>query len=138
MCEWRQPKKLESGQALVEFALVLPLLALMLFGIIQYGFIFNAYMTLRHSAHQVARTLSLPNADISALNAQTIACSNIVPMLQCANLGTPQVTSNATVGGTGAVRVELTYNLPLIIKFVVPNATNDTLTIRAAATYRKE
>jgi Flp pilus assembly protein TadG len=123
---------------MVEFALVLPLLALMLFGIIQYGFIFNAYMTLRHSAHQVARTLSLPSADMSVANAQTIACSNIAPMLQCANLATPQVT-NITVGGVGAVRVNLSYDLPLIIRFVVPNANeNGVLTIQAAATYRKE
>lgn len=128
----------ESGQAMVEFALILPLLALMLFGIIQWGFIFNAYMTLRHSAHQVARTMSLPGADTSVQSARDIACSNIVPTLQCGNLGTPVVSSNSTVGGAAAVSVQLTYNLPLVIKFVVPNATSNALAIKASAIYRKE
>jgi Flp pilus assembly protein TadG len=50
---------LARGQALVEFALVVPLLALLLFAIIQYGFIFNAYMNVRHAAFVTARSVAL-------------------------------------------------------------------------------
>ena len=45
----------ERGQTLVEFALVLPLLGLLIFGIIQFGIIFNNYVTLTDAARAGAR-----------------------------------------------------------------------------------
>src|SRR5512145_1569670 len=87
------------GQSLVEFALVLPLLAVLLFAIIQYGLIFNAYMTLRHGAHVTARTLSLAGA--STNNVQATACDAVQPVLDCARLASP-VVSSATIGGKPA------------------------------------
>src|SRR3982751_4418754 len=44
------------GQSLVEFALVLTPLFLVLLGIIQFGFIFNSYVTLTNSAREGARS----------------------------------------------------------------------------------
>jgi Flp pilus assembly protein TadG len=44
-----------DGQTLVEFALVLPLLALLLFGIIQFGIVFNNYVTLTDAVRAGAR-----------------------------------------------------------------------------------
>ena len=43
------------GQALPEFALVLPLLALLLFGTIQFGIIFGGYIGLINSVREAAR-----------------------------------------------------------------------------------
>lgn len=126
-------RRTETGQTLVEFALTLPLLALLLFGIIQYGFIFNAYMTLRHGMHVAARSLSLPSVTNSA---QSIVCGAVQPMLDCGRLGTPTVTTN-TVGSISSVQVSGNYGLPLIIRFVVPGAVGNTLTITASATYRR-
>ena len=51
-----------SGQALVEFALVLPLLMLLIFGIISYGLYINANVTVQEAARIGARTLALGNA----------------------------------------------------------------------------
>jgi Flp pilus assembly protein TadG len=121
------------GQNMVEFAMTLPLLALLLFGIIQYGFIFNAYMTLRHGMHVAARSIALPGVTNSP---KDIVCGAIQPMLDCSNLGTPTVTSN-TVGAISAVQVSGSYGLPLIFRFVVPGANGNTLTITASATYRR-
>jgi len=45
----------ERGQTLVEFALVLPLLALLLFGIIQFGIDFNNYIDLTDAVRAGAR-----------------------------------------------------------------------------------
>ena len=45
----------EQGQALTEFALVLPLLALLLFAIIQFGIVFNNYVTLTDATRAGAR-----------------------------------------------------------------------------------
>jgi Flp pilus assembly protein TadG len=49
----------EDGQALVEFALVLPLLAVVLFGVIQFGIAFNNYVTLTDAVRAGARTASV-------------------------------------------------------------------------------
>jgi Flp pilus assembly protein TadG len=45
----------ERGQTLTEFALVLPLLALLLFGVIQFGITFNNYITLTDAVRVGAR-----------------------------------------------------------------------------------
>ena len=44
------------GQSLVEFALVMPILFFLLLGIIQFGFIFNTYVTMTNAAREGART----------------------------------------------------------------------------------
>jgi Flp pilus assembly protein TadG len=45
----------ERGQSTTEFALVLPILALLLFGIIQFGITFNHYVTLTDATRAGAR-----------------------------------------------------------------------------------
>ncbi|MGH9895513.1 MAG: TadE/TadG family type IV pilus assembly protein [bacterium] len=45
----------EQGQALTEFALILPLLVVLLFGIIQFGIAFNNYVTLTDAVRAGAR-----------------------------------------------------------------------------------
>ena len=43
------------GQTLVEFALTLPILLLLLFGVIEFGRIFQAWVTLQNAARAAAR-----------------------------------------------------------------------------------
>lgn len=45
----------QNGQTMAEFALVLPLLALLLFGVIQFGIAFNNYITLTDAVRAGAR-----------------------------------------------------------------------------------
>lgn len=45
----------KTGQSLVEFALIVPLLVAVLFGIIQLGLIFSLYISLTNSAREAAR-----------------------------------------------------------------------------------
>lgn len=47
--------KNERGQAMTEFALVLPLLAFLLFAVIQFGIAFNHYITLTDAVRAGAR-----------------------------------------------------------------------------------
>ena len=49
----------ERGQAIVEFALVLPILMAILLGIIQFGIIFNNYITLTDATRAGARKASV-------------------------------------------------------------------------------
>lgn len=49
----------EEGQAIVEFALVLPVLLLVLTAILQFGLMFNQYLSLTDAVRTGARTLAL-------------------------------------------------------------------------------
>lgn len=51
----RRKKKKESGQAMVEFALVFPIFLLLVMGIIDFGFLFYNYISLENTARNVAR-----------------------------------------------------------------------------------
>lgn len=46
----------ETAQALVEFTLILPILILLIFGMIEFGWVFNAQLTLNSAAREGART----------------------------------------------------------------------------------
>ncbi len=49
----------ERGQTLTEFALVLPLMVVLLFGIIQFGITFNNYISLTDAVRAGARTATV-------------------------------------------------------------------------------
>jgi Flp pilus assembly protein TadG len=49
----------EDGAAAVEMALVLPILLLLVFGIVEFGFIFNRYISVTHAAREGVRHLAL-------------------------------------------------------------------------------
>lgn len=54
----------EKGAQLVEFALVLPLLLLVMLGIAEFGFIFHRYEVLTNAAREGARIAILPNYEV--------------------------------------------------------------------------
>jgi Flp pilus assembly protein TadG len=49
----------EKGQAMTEFAVVLPLVALVLFAILQFGIAFNNYLTLTDAVRRGARVAAV-------------------------------------------------------------------------------
>ena len=53
----------EKGQAIVEFALVLPFFLMLCFGIIFTGLLFSDYLTLSNLARESARTASIEGND---------------------------------------------------------------------------
>ena len=63
-------KKSEQGQTMAEFALVLPVLAILLFGVLQFGITFNNYLAVtdavRAGARQAAVARYLPAGEREA------------------------------------------------------------------------
>lgn len=51
----RKRKRRESGQAIVEFALVLPFFLLLVMGILDFGWLFYNYISVENSARNAAR-----------------------------------------------------------------------------------
>ena len=71
----RRPDR-DEGSVLVEFALVLPIFAIMLFGMIQFGIIFNGWTSVRNSVQTGARLGSINDfgSDCTADSAGSSCC----------------------------------------------------------------
>ncbi|MGB0715672.1 MAG: TadE/TadG family type IV pilus assembly protein [Phycisphaerae bacterium] len=72
----------ERGGAIVEFAVVLPLLLTVLFGIIEYGWVFSVRQTLQHAAREGCRLAVLqtsvePYANVSNRVAEVMSAARI-------------------------------------------------------------
>ncbi len=57
----RERLKSERGAELIEFALIFPLLLLVILGIIDFGFLFQRYEVLTNATREGARMASLPS-----------------------------------------------------------------------------
>ena len=69
---WRARRfRSDDGAAAVEFALVLPILVLILFGIIDYGLYFNASLQSRSGVHDAARAAAVAPSQGGATTCNT-------------------------------------------------------------------
>ncbi len=64
----RSDRRRRAG-AIVEFAVVLPLLLTILFGIIEYGWVFGVRQTLQHAAREGARRAIISTSTEAEVNA---------------------------------------------------------------------
>ncbi len=105
----RRSQTAETGQSLVEFALVLTPLMLILLGIIQFGFIFNSYVTLTNATREAAREGSIYVYDRTLTKAENDAARNervrttLLASLNLLSKTAPQITSSGTWTQTGSV-----------------------------------
>lgn len=60
-------KKDNKGQALVELALILPVLLLLIFGIIEFGRVFGTYLMVTHGAREGARAAAVGVVDMEVI-----------------------------------------------------------------------
>ncbi len=67
----------ERGQALVEFALVLPVLAILILGIVQLGLVFHDYLSLTDAVRTGARQAAITHDAGIATNAVLNSASDL-------------------------------------------------------------
>ena len=89
----------EDGQAMVELALILPVLMLILVGILKAGMLYNNYITLTDSVRVGARSLSLGRGLLDPCTPALTRTKNNAASLKLAN---SQVTLLVEDGTTGA------------------------------------
>jgi Flp pilus assembly protein TadG len=114
----RSQLKNERGQTMTEFAIVLPILALLLFGVIQFGIAFNDYITVtdavRAGARKGAVGRHLQNPQAAVEQSVRNAASDLRPAdLQIAVNSTWAQGTDVTVTATYPYRISL---LGLVIK----------------------
>ncbi len=118
----------ESGQATVEFALVLPFLFLFSMAIVQVGSVANDQLALGHAARTAARAISL--GDITSENANQVAVRAVANSITLENIDI-EVELNETLA-----RVTLNYqrqiSLPIIGRLI------NELTLHASVSMPRE
>ena len=112
----------QKGQTMVEFALIMPVLFLVLFGIIQFGTLYNDYITLTDAARVGARKAAVSRQTGDPVGLATTATKNAASDLDLTKL-TVSVTANAWAAGAD-VTVEATYPYEVnIMGMVVSSGT---------------
>ena len=117
----------EQGQTMTEFALVLPILVVFLFGIIQFGIAFNNYVTITDAARAGAR-----KAAVSRQSGDPVGdCRNAV-LAAVDNLNMTQPGAGVTCAYDPSMQqgstVQVTVNYPYSINLFGIPITNGTLT----------
>ena len=138
-----------AGSVMMEFALIIPFFAIIIFGIIQWGLIFYQHINLKQASAIAARASILDGSTIvgscndaafeTAVENRLIAALTSSPhvptraniQVSCIDIDpNPAFTENAT-------NVQISYDMPLLFSFVVPNANaNGTLTLNMTTIMR--
>lgn len=130
-----------QGQALVEFALILPLLMLVLFGIVEFGRAWNAKQVLTDAAREGARLAVVGDPTITL---QSQVDSRVKQKIARGGFDTTQVTVAYPDGfktGTGnitSVQVSMPYRFVVIQKLASMVTNNGVITLRTTARMRNE
>ena len=123
--------KNEKGQSLVEFALVVPLLLLLVIGIAEFG---RAWMTkniLTGAAREAVRMYAVKD-DTAAATARAI---NI---LSSAALDNALWNIVPIQGADGSLGYRVEYNFPLAIAGFIPGLSGTSILLSSTTTMRRE
>ena len=126
----------ERGQSLVEFALVVPLLLLLVVGIAEFG---RAWMTqniLTGAAREAVRIAAVPASGGGWNGPAATARANAI--LTSAVITTATVSVVDAPTNFGAVTVTVNYNFPLVIAGFIPGLNNATFPLSSTTTMRRE
>jgi Flp pilus assembly protein TadG len=108
----------EDGAAAVEFALLLPLLVLLLFGLIQFGLAFNTRIQATNAAREGARMAVVGIDDWADVGGGVAFWDAVRQDAGLADLDNCVLATTGVVGGT--LTVTFDYPLDLVIPFM-PN-----------------
>ncbi|MET3949447.1 TadE family protein [Arthrobacter sp. UYEF36] len=118
----------ERGAAAVEFAILAPILIMLLLGIMEFGRAYNAQITLSNAAREGVRVMAISNVQPDAKSAAKSAASALAPALQDEKIvfkyqTTPATTPAPTACAAGRqVTVTIDYSLTTMTGIAGPFA----------------
>ncbi|MEH7525277.1 TadE family protein [Bacillus sp. JJ1503] len=118
--------KSQKGQSLVEFALVVPVLILILCGIIDFGLILHAHLKIDHAGREAARAASIGKNEAEIKSIAEYYGSPIG--LQKSNV-TVQLDSNKKEAKITIHDYQVTFLTPVIGNIVGPLTLKENITI---------
>jgi len=123
----------EKGQSLVEFAILLPLLLLLMMGILEFSLMLNSYLTINNSAREGARLgiVAGSNIEIKEL------ILNISPNLDSKKLIVNITPLEGSRQSGGTITVEVIYNYQVIIP-IISNILGNVVVLKAQTSMRIE
>jgi Flp pilus assembly protein TadG len=138
---WRS----ERGAELIEMAIVTPLLLLLVFGIIDFGFLFQRYVVLTNAAVEGARVASMPGYTTGDAQArvQAYVVASLPPGVVVPPAGVANITLPGAGGGTWP-GVQVTVNHVYTLQYIAPimrlvgGTTAGTVTLTARSTMRRQ
>jgi Flp pilus assembly protein TadG len=114
--------KNEKGQTMAEFAIVLPILATLLFSIIQFGFVLNNYLTLTDGVRAGARKASVSRGLPDPAGAAVAAVRSSAADLKQADLNVAVASPSWKRGDDVTVSADYPYSIK-ILGLVVQSGT---------------
>ena len=119
-------RRSEDGQAMTEFAIVLPIFAFLLFGVIQFVILFNNYVTITDAGRAGARKAAVSRYDSDPESTCKSAVRASAPDL---DLSGPRVTCESTWEPAADVTVTTRYPYTIdLIGFVLKSGDLVTVT----------
>jgi Flp pilus assembly protein TadG len=110
----------QKGQALVEFALILPILMLVVMAILQFGMMLNSYLTIENASREGARSGIIGSSDDEIEQLIISTAPNLDPSKLTVSI-TPKEGFRKS-GDTLTVNVSYNYELVVpIISSIVEN-----------------
>lgn len=106
----------ERGAAAVEFAILLPLLLMLVLGTVEFGRAYNAQITLTNAARDGVRVMAIGNDPAGAKTAAQNAAASV-----SSTIPTSDITLSTNTCSTGAqVTLTIKYNLATITGIAGP------------------
>lgn len=134
--------KSEKGQAMVEFALILPILILLLCGIIDFGWLYSNKISATNAAREAARYSAIHIYDESTNNDQLDAYNVVVDSnSEYSNWLDTVVLETVDVDGDGvidSVNIIVTADVPLLTGVTSTILGKSSITITASSIMKIE
>jgi Flp pilus assembly protein TadG len=105
-----QNESRERGSVAVEFALVLPILATLLIGILEFGNAFGAQLAVTNAAREAARTMAVQNSTSAAQSSALAAAQSLArPAMTASEVAISPSTCTAGSTATVTIRYPFTF-----------------------------
>jgi Flp pilus assembly protein TadG len=125
----------EEGQAAVEFALVASLLVLLLLGIMQFGSLMHAYLSIEYASREGARAGALGKPDAQIASTVQEALPATLDLTRIQTIVTPAPADRRS---GEAVTVRVTYTSPIDFPWMAEIIGRDSLTLSGQTVMRIE